>query len=114
MINDDGQAVLMDLGSAAKARVEIKTRSEAQTLQVTNSESNCYTRNTFNCDILLQGRYCKSSFSFFCLLFNTSHNFSVLHFVISLASVRGKLAVWLFVDLKILWHNSLFYNWLQV
>lgn len=38
MLNDDGQAVLMDLGSANKARVEIKTRSEAQALQV-NSDS---------------------------------------------------------------------------
>lgn len=34
MLDDTGQGVLMDLGSAAKARVEIKTRSEAQALQV--------------------------------------------------------------------------------
>lgn len=34
MLDDTGQGVLMDLGSAAKARVEIKTRSEAQSLQV--------------------------------------------------------------------------------
>ncbi|WAQ94721.1 STK16-like protein [Mya arenaria] len=33
MIDDEGEAVLMDLGSAAPARVEIKTRSEAQALQ---------------------------------------------------------------------------------
>jgi len=34
MIDDEGEAVLMDLGSAALARCEIKTRSEAQALQV--------------------------------------------------------------------------------
>lgn len=34
MIDDNGIPVLMDLGSANKARVEIKTRSEAQALQV--------------------------------------------------------------------------------
>ena len=34
MMNDDGTPVLMDLGSANKARVEIKSRSEAQALQV--------------------------------------------------------------------------------
>ena len=34
MMNDDGTPVLMDLGSASKARREIKSRSEAQTLQV--------------------------------------------------------------------------------
>lgn len=33
MIDDNGIPVLMDLGSANKARVEIKTRSEAQALQ---------------------------------------------------------------------------------
>jgi len=43
MINDDGQAVLMDLGSATKARVEIKTRSEAQTLQVCDRKTKLIT-----------------------------------------------------------------------
>ncbi|KAL4222069.1 Serine/threonine-protein kinase 16 [Mactra antiquata] len=33
MINDLGEAILMDLGSATKARVEVKTRSEATALQ---------------------------------------------------------------------------------
>lgn len=33
MINDNGEAVLMDLGSAAKARVEIKSRAESIALQ---------------------------------------------------------------------------------
>jgi hypothetical protein len=34
MIGDNGEAILMDLGSAVKARVEIKSRSEAIALQV--------------------------------------------------------------------------------
>ena len=38
MIDDSGEAVLMDLGSANKARVEIKTRSEAQAVQVSSSD----------------------------------------------------------------------------
>lgn len=33
MIADDGEAVLMDFGSASQARVQIKTRSEAEALQ---------------------------------------------------------------------------------
>ena len=35
MLDDNGVPVLMDLGSVNTARVEIKTRTEAQALQVT-------------------------------------------------------------------------------
>ena len=36
MLSDDGTAILMDLGSANKARVEIKTPSQSHILQVQN------------------------------------------------------------------------------
>lgn len=34
MISDDGKAIIMDLGSANKARVDINTPSDAHKLQV--------------------------------------------------------------------------------
>ena len=36
MIDDEGEAVLMDFGSTIRARIECKTRQQALTQQVTS------------------------------------------------------------------------------
>jgi hypothetical protein len=47
MLTDDGTPVVMDLGSADKARMEIKTLREATTLQVSSSLGNVLSKVFF-------------------------------------------------------------------